>query len=77
MQELEVMINIYSSLGDYFLYLNNLRFGSKIIAVPMEPVPLCQQKHCHFTTTSEQVHLDDFMFYILNLINIEYFNFYK
>ncbi len=34
--------------------------------VPMEPVPLCQQKHCHFTTTSEQVHLDDFMLYILN-----------
>ncbi len=28
----------------------------------MEPVPLYQQKHCHFTTTSEQVHLDDLYF---------------
>ncbi len=32
----------------------------------MEPVPLCQQKHGNFTTTSEQVHLDDFMLYMLN-----------
>ncbi len=32
----------------------------------MGPVPLCQQKPSHFTTTSEQVHLDDFMLYILN-----------
>ncbi len=27
----------------------------------MEPVPLCQQKHDHFTKTSEQVRLNDFM----------------
>ena len=32
----------------------------------MEPVPLCQQKLNHFTTTSEQVQLDDFMLYMLN-----------
>ncbi len=32
----------------------------------MEPGPLCQQKQGHFTTTSEQVHLDDFMLYMLN-----------
>ncbi len=48
------------------LRYNNLSFGSKIIVVPMEPVPLCQQKHGNFTKTSEQVHLDDFMLYILN-----------
>ncbi len=32
----------------------------------MEPVPLCQQKRGYFTTTSEQVHLDDFILYMLN-----------